>query len=112
MIAIKIFGIFLVAVVAELSGTYLVWKWLREGASFLLAFAAASALVFYAVLQTFQPVTSYGRLYAAYAGMFLIGALIWGWLVEGAVPDRFDLIGAALTLTGMVVILWGRQLIR
>lgn len=110
MVVIKIFGIFIVAVIAELGGTYLVWRWLRGSASFLVVLVAASALVFYAVVQTFQPVTSYGRLYAAYAGMFLIGALMWGWLVDGNTPDRFDVIGAAVTLAGMVLVLWGRQL--
>lgn len=112
MVMVKIVGIFVVAVIAELGGTYLVWRWLREGASSLLALGAVSALLLYAMVQTLQPVTSYGRLYAAYAGMFLIGALMWGWLVDGMVPDRFDVLGAAVTLAGMVLILWGRQLFR
>lgn len=110
MIIVKTLVIFVVAVFAELSGAYLVWRWLRLGETFLLAFVAAAALMVYGIVQTFQPVTRFGRLFAAYAGVFLIGALFWGWVVEGNSPDRFDWIGAALTLTGVIVILWGRKL--
>jgi small multidrug resistance family-3 protein len=49
-------------------------------------------------------------LYAAYAGVFLLGAMLWGWALDGLRPDRFDLIGAILVLTGITVILWGRLL--
>ena len=49
-------------------------------------------------------------MYAAYAGVFLIGAMLWGWFVDGRIPDRFDWLGAAIVLTGVVTILWGRRL--
>jgi small multidrug resistance family-3 protein len=42
--------------------------------------------------------------------VFLIGALLWGWLVDGKVPDRFDVIGAAVVLVGVVIVLFGRRL--
>ena len=109
MSALKAIGIFLAAELAELGGTYAVWRWLREGATPLLALAGVAALFGYAVVQTYQPVGHYGRVYAAYAGMFLIGATLWGWLVDGKTPDRFDAIGAAVVLLGVVTIVWGRR---
>ncbi len=69
-----------------------------------------AALFTYAVVQTYQPETRFGRLYAAYAGVFLLGAMLWGWALDGLRPDRFDLIGGILVLTGITLILWGRLL--
>jgi small multidrug resistance family-3 protein len=110
MVVLKTAGIFVLAALGELGGTYLIWRWLREGATPLLAFFGAAALFGYAVVQTLQPQNSYGRIYAAYAGVFLIGALLWGWLIDGKAPDRFDLIGAAVVLVGVTIIMWGRQI--
>ena len=110
MTLLKTAGIFVLAAVAELGGTYMVWRWLRGGATPVLAFLGAVALFGYAVVQTFQPQNRYGRVYAAYAGVFLVGALLWGWLIDGKAPDRFDVIGAAVVLVGAAIIMWGRQL--
>ena len=51
-----------------------------------------------------------GGLYAAYAGVFLLGAMLWSWVLDGLKPDRFDTIGAILVLAGITTILWGRVL--
>jgi small multidrug resistance family-3 protein len=110
MTALKTFGIFVAALLGELGGTYAVWRWLREGATATLAIVGVVALFAYAVVQTFQPEDRYGRLFAAYAGVFLIGALIWGWLVAGNQPDRYDWTGAAIVLVGVVVVLFGRDI--
>jgi small multidrug resistance family-3 protein len=40
----------------------------------------------------------------------LIGALLWGWGVDGKQPDPFDWIGAAIVLFGIVVVLYGRRI--
>jgi small multidrug resistance family-3 protein len=110
MTALRMAAVFVVAALGELSGTYAVWRWLRVGATPLLAVAGAIALFAYAVVQTLQPESRYGRLYAAYAGVFLVGALLWGWVVDGKQPDRFDVLGAGIVLVGIVVILFGRRL--
>jgi small multidrug resistance family-3 protein len=110
MVLLKTAGIFVLAALGELGGTYLIWRWLREGATPVFAFLGVVALFGYAVVQTLQPQNAYGRIYAAYAGVFLIGALLWGWLIDGKAPDRFDLIGAAVVLVGVTIIMWGRQL--
>jgi small multidrug resistance family-3 protein len=110
MTTLKTLAIFVAAAVGELGGTYAVWRWLRLGATPLLALVGVGALLAYAVVQTYQPEDRYGRVYAAYAGVFLVGAMLWGWLIDGKTPDRFDWIGAAITLLGVVVVLFGRRL--
>jgi small multidrug resistance family-3 protein len=103
--------IFVVAVLAEVGGTYAIWRWLRTDSPPFLALVGAAALFGYAVVQTLQPEDRYGRLFAAYAGVFLIGAMLWGWGVDGKEPDRFDWIGATIVLFGVIVILAGRRLV-
>jgi small multidrug resistance family-3 protein len=103
-------AIFAIAAAFELGGTYAVWRWLREGATPLLGALGAALLVGYSAVQSRQPTAGYGRAYAAYAGIFLVGALAWGWLVDRKTPDRFDLIGGAVVLAGVLVILLGRRL--
>jgi small multidrug resistance family-3 protein len=108
--ALKTFALFVVALLGELGGTYAIWRWLRTDAPRILALVGVASLFAYAVVQTFQPEDRYGRLFAAYAGLFLIGALLWGWGVDGRQPDRFDWLGGAIVLVGVVVVLWGRDI--
>ncbi len=102
--------IMLAAVLGELGGVYAVWRWRKLGASIWLVPLGLAALLAYAVVQTYQPEIRFGRVYAAYAGVFLLGAMAWGWTIEGLKPDRFDILGAALVLAGSATILWGRLL--
>lgn len=110
MTVLKTFGLFILALFGELGGTYAIWRWLRTDAPPLLALVGMASLFAYAVVQTFQPEDRYGRLFAAYAGVFLVGALLWGWAVDGKQPDRFDWAGAAIVLAGAVTVLWGRRI--
>lgn len=111
MLIAKTAVIFLLAVIAELGGVYAIWRWRRLSGPAWLIGAGLGALFLYALIQTFQPETSFGRLYAGYAGVFLLGAMTWGWLIDGKQPDTADLLGAAIVFIGIVVILWGRNLI-
>jgi len=45
--------------------------------------------------------------YAAYGGIFIVLALLWGGGVDGVRPDRWDWLGGALALLGVIVILCG-----
>lgn len=98
-------GLFAVTAVAEILGCYLVFVWTRGGRSAALLFGAAAALALFAWLLSFHPTA--GRAYAAYGGVYVAVAVIWGWLVEGQTPDRWDLTGAAIALAGMGVIAFG-----
>jgi small multidrug resistance family-3 protein len=105
----KTFAIYVVAALGELGGTYCCWRWLRDHGPWPLALLGLAALLGYAAVQTLQPDARYGRVYAAYAGVFLVGAMLWGWLIDGKTPDRFDVIGAAVALIGVVIVLYGRN---
>ena len=99
---------FVLAAAAELGGTYLVWQWIREGRGWVLGLLGAGSLLVYALLQTTQSFT-FGRAFAAYGGVFIAGSLLWGWRVDGHVPDRWDVAGGAICLLGAAVILWMRR---
>ncbi len=77
MVILKTVAIFLAAVAFELGGAYAIWRWRRLDGPLWLVLAGTGALFLYALVQTFQPEVSFGRLYAAYAGVFLIGAMTW-----------------------------------
>lgn len=59
----------------------------------------------YGIIPTLQPaVFSFGRIYAAYSGVFVVLSLLWGWRVDGKTPDTYELIGALICLVGFAVI--------
>ena len=100
---------FILAGLCEIGGGYLIWLWLREGKGIELAFLGAIILVLYGVIPTLQP-ANFGRVYAAYGGVFIAMALIWGWKVDKVIPDRFDIIGASIALIGVFIIMyWPRN---
>ena len=110
MNVVRTFAIYGVAALGELGGTYCYWRWLREKGPGWLPVLGILALLFYAFIQTYQPASKYGRVYAAYAGVFLVGAMLWGWLIDGNAPDRFDVIGGVIAMVGVIVVLFGRQI--
>lgn len=98
-------ALFMLAGLCEIGGGYLVWQWWREGTSWLLGLAGAAVLFLYGIVPTYQP-AHFGRVYAAYGGVFVILSLLWGWGVDRIVPDRYDLLGGALCLAGVAVIMY------
>jgi small multidrug resistance family-3 protein len=93
----------------EIGGGYLVWLWLREGKSVGLAVIGALVLVLYGIIPTLQP-AHFGRVYAAYGGIFIVLSILWGWKIDRIRPDRFDVVGAVLALMGVVIIMyWPRK---
>jgi small multidrug resistance family-3 protein len=96
---------FLVAGLCEIGGGYLVWLWLREGKSGWLAVLGAVVLVLYGIIPTLQP-AHFGRVYAAYGGVFIVLSLLWGWKIDGISPDTPDVIGGLIALLGVCVIMY------
>ncbi|MEH2287854.1 YnfA family protein [Nostoc sp.] len=96
---------FLWAGLLEIGGGYLIWLWLREGKPSWLGILGGIALTFYGVIATLQP-TNFGRVYAAYGGVFIAMAMFWGWKVDGVTPDRYDLIGVCLALMSVLIIMF------
>ena len=98
--------LFALAAVAEIGGAYLVWVGLRDGRGAWFVMLDGLALVAYGVIASLQPQDEFGRVLAAYGGVFIAGSLCWGVAFDGFRPDRFDLIGAALALAGVAVIMY------
>ncbi len=96
---------FVLAGLCEIGGGYLVWIWLREGKSVWFALLGGAVLFLYGVIPTFQP-AHFGRVYAAYGGVFVVLSILWGWKIDKIVPDRFDLIGGLIALIGVFVIMY------
>ena len=98
--------LFVAAAVAEIGGAWLVWQGVREHRGWLFIGAGVIALGIYGFVATLQPDANFGRILAAYGGVFVAGSLGWGMLVDGFRPDRWDLVGAALCLVGVAVIMY------
>lgn len=97
-------ALFTLTALAEIAGCYGVYLWSRGATAWLLVPAALS-LALFAWLLTLPPFAA-GRVYAAYGGVYVATALFWLWQVDGVRPDRWDLIGAALSVAGMAIILF------
>jgi small multidrug resistance family-3 protein len=98
--------LFVVAAIAEIGGAYLVWQAVREGRPWWLAVLGGLALAAYGFVATLQPDPNFGRILAAYGGIFVAGSLAWGVVFDGFRPDRYDLVGATICLVGVVVIMY------
>ncbi|MET8156634.1 YnfA family protein [Sphaerisporangium sp. NPDC005289] len=98
--------LFVVAALAEIGGAWLVWQGVREQRGLLWVGAGFIALGLYGLVATFQPNADFGRILAAYGGVFVAGSLVWGMVVDKFRPDRWDLIGAAICLLGVLVIMY------
>lgn len=99
-------ALFVVAAVAEIGGAWLVWQGVREHRGIAWVGAGIAALAAYGFVATLQDDTHFGRILAAYGGIFVAGSLAWGVVADGFEPDRFDLAGAAICLIGVAVIMW------
>jgi small multidrug resistance family-3 protein len=98
-------AIFVLAGLCEIGGGYLVWQWLRDGKSWWIGLLGGVILMAYGVVATLQP-ENFGRVYAAYGGIFIAMAILWGWKVDGIIPDKYDLIGGFIALIGMGIIMF------
>lgn len=99
-------ALFVVAAVAEIGGAYLMWQAIKEGRGILFGLAGAAALVGYGAVAALQPEAQFGRVLAAYGGVFIAGSLAWGMVFDGFRPDRYDLAGAFVALVGVAVIMY------
>ncbi len=96
-------GLFFLAALFEIGGGYLVWLWLREDKKIAFGILGALTLAIYGIIPTFQH-ANFGRVYAAYGGIFIVSSLIWGMLVDKKNPDKFEIIGAFIALVGVFII--------
>jgi small multidrug resistance family-3 protein len=92
-----------VAAIAEIGGAWLIWQGVREHKGLFWIGAGVAALGAYGFVATLQPDANFGRILAAYGGIFVAGSLAWGVIADKFRPDRYDLTGAAICLIGVVV---------
>ncbi len=102
---LKSLAIFILAGFCEIGGGYLVWLWLKSGKPLWYVILGAVILALYGIVATWQT-ASFGRVYAAYGGVFIVMALIWAWKVDGFKPDKYDIIGAFIALAGVSIIIY------
>ncbi len=106
MLVLKSMALFALAAVAEIGGAWLVWQGVREHRGWLWIGAGVLALGLYGFVATLQPETHFGRVLAAYGGVFVAGSLAWAVALDDFRPDRYDLAGASLCLIGVAIIMY------
>ena len=99
--------LFALAAVAEIGGAWLVWQGVREHRGFAWVGVGVVALAAYGFVATLQDDPHFGRILAAYGGVFVAGSLAWGMALDGFRPDRWDLVGATVCLIGVALIMYG-----
>ncbi|NWK78571.1 YnfA family protein [Aquitalea sp. LB_tupeE] len=100
----KLLLLFGLTALAEITGCYLPWLWLKQQGSAYLLVPAAFALLLFVWLLTLHPAAA-GRVYAAYGGVYVVVAVFWLWVVDGVRPSLYDLLGGMLALAGMAIIM-------
>ncbi|NBE50283.1 YnfA family protein [Streptomyces boluensis] len=106
MLVARSVALFAVAALFEIGGAWLVWQGVREHKGWIWIGAGVIALGLYGVVATLQSDDNFGRILAAYGGVFVAGSIAWGMVADGYRPDRFDVIGALFCLAGMAVIMY------
>ena len=99
-------ALFIAAAIAEIGGAWLIWQGVREHRGWIWIGAGVIALGLYGFVATLQPDPNFGRILAAYGGVFVAGSLAWGIALDGFKPDRYDYLGAAICLVGVAVIMF------
>jgi small multidrug resistance family-3 protein len=106
MITVRSVGLFVLAAVLEIGGAWLIWQGVREHRGVAWMGAGVVALGLYGFVATLQPDAAFGRILAAYGGVFVAGSLAWAAVADGYRPDRFDVIGALVCLAGVGIIMY------
>ncbi|WP_412741899.1 YnfA family protein [Krasilnikovia sp. MM14-A1004] len=106
MTIIRSLLLFAVAALAEIGGAWLIWQSVREHRTAWLAAAGVVALGAYGFVAAFQPDPHFGRILAAYGGVFVAGSLGWALIVDKFRPDRYDIAGALICLAGVAIIMY------
>jgi small multidrug resistance family-3 protein len=99
-------ALFVVAAVLEIGGAWLVWQGVREHRGWVFAGAGVLALGLYGFVAALQPSAEFGRVLAAYGGVFIVGSLAWAAVADGFRPDRWDVAGALVCLVGVALIMY------
>jgi small multidrug resistance family-3 protein len=105
-VTVRSIALFLLAALLEIGGAWLVWQGLREHRGWAWVGAGMVALALYGMVATLQPDAAFGRVLAAYGGVFIAGSLVWGAVADGFRPDRWDVAGSLVCLVGVALIMY------
>lgn len=105
METLKSLFFFILAGLCEIGGGYLIWLYIKNDRSPILFLIGAIILILYGIIPTLQT-ANFGRVYAAYGGIFIVLSIFWGYWVDKVTPDRFDLLGGAISLIGVLIIMY------
>lgn len=106
---IRAMSVFILAGLCEIGGGYLIWQWLRASASGWFGILGGAILFAYGIVATWQSFSNFGKVYAAYGGLFIVMSLLWGWFVDKKMPSTNDFIGAFICLIGVFVMIYPRN---
>ena len=98
-------GVFIFAALLEISGGYLIWRWLKNHQGKIIGLIGGLILFSYSVVMTLQP-ENFGKVYAAYGGIFVIFSLLWGYWIDKKKPDRFEIFGSIVVLIGISIMFY------
>ena len=98
-------GLYVAAAIAEIAGCFAIWAIVRQDASPLWLIPGGLSLLAFAWVLARTDVAFAGRAYAAYGGVYIAIALVWLWAIEGRTPDRWDILGALVSVAGAGIIL-------
>lgn len=104
---IMTYALYVLAALAEIAGCFAFWAWLRLAKPIWWLAPGMVSLALFAWLLALVPSDAAGRAYAAYGGVYIVASILWLWLAEGRLPDRWDISGAAICLAGGAIILFG-----
>jgi small multidrug resistance family-3 protein len=103
MEVLRSFLIFILAGLCEIGGGYMIWLWLKEGKPLWYGLLGGLILALYGVVATLQS-SNFARVYATYGGIFIVMSLLWAYKIDNYIPDKYDMIGAVIALTGVCII--------
>ena len=109
MIVLRSIAIFILAGLCEIGGGYLIWLWLKEDKPIWYGFLGGIILALYGIVATLQT-SNFARVYATYGGIFIVMSLIWAYKMDNYLPDKFDIIGALIALTGVCLIYYAPRI--
>ena len=98
-------GIFFFAALLEISGGYLIWRWLKNHQGKIIGIIGGLILFSYAIVMTLQP-ENFGKVYATYGGIFVVSSLLWGYWIDKKKPDRFEIFGSIVVLIGIAIMFY------
>ncbi|OBI77040.1 YnfA family protein [Mycobacterium sp. E740] len=103
---LKSMTLFVLAAVLEIGGAWLVWQGVREHRGWWWVGVGVMSLGAYGFVAAFQSDAHFGRVLAAYGGVFVAGSLLWGMVADGFQPDRWDVAGVLVCLVGVGLIMY------